>query len=125
MGPWAVPCPIKASEIPSPREMIRRKSAMDQRTRERLPVLPALAAAVNTARTAAAARLNAARTTKAGELFTVGDLTLRRSATTRAHPAQVWTEGPSDGVRRNLTLEEHRTFWAWAAVEVLRHTGPH
>lgn len=63
---------------------------MDQRTRERLPVLPTLAAAVNTARTAAAAPLSAARTTKAGELFTVGDLTLRRSTTTRAHPAHVW-----------------------------------
>ena len=23
----------------------------------------------------------------------------------------------------DLTLEEHRAFWAWAAVEVLRHTG--
>ena len=30
---------------------------------------------------------------------------------------------PGTGERRDLTLEEHRGFWSWAAVEVLRHTG--
>ena len=46
-APWAVPCPIKAGEIPHRKEAARRKSRMDQRTRERLPVLPALIAAVD------------------------------------------------------------------------------
>ena len=27
------------------------------------------------------------------------------------------------GKRRNLTHEEEAAFWAWATVEVLRHTG--
>ncbi len=96
---------------------------MDQRTRERLPILPALAAAVDAERTAAAQRLSAAKATQPGELFSVAGLTLRRSATTRQHVANIWAEDPVSGRRRNLTLEEHRAFWAWAAVEVLRHTG--
>ena len=36
---------------------------------------------------------------------------------------RIWAEDPGTGKRRDLTLEEHRAFWAWAAVEVLRHTG--
>ena len=120
---WAVPCPIKAGEIPHRRVAVRRKSRMDQRTRERLPILPALVAAVDTERTAAAERLVAAEATKPGEVFTVGGLTLRRSGATRRLVANIWAEDPAGGRRRNLTMEEHRAFWAWAAVEVLRHTG--
>ena len=46
-GPWAAPCPIRAEDVPHGRNARRRKSRMDQRTRERLPVLPALVAAVD------------------------------------------------------------------------------
>jgi integrase len=122
-GPWAVPCPIKAGEVPHRKEATQRKSRMDQRTRERLPVLPTLTAAVHHQRQAAADRLAAAAATTPGETFTAGGLRLRRVLTTRAHTANIWAEDPSGGPRRNLTLEEHRAFWVWAAVEVLRHTG--
>jgi hypothetical protein len=43
--------------------------------------------------------------------------------TRAATSAKVWAEDPATGRRRDLTLEEHRAFWAWATVEVLRHTG--
>jgi hypothetical protein len=122
-GPWAVPCPIRAGEIPHRKEAARRKSRMDQRTRERMPVLPALAAAVDSEREAAASRLAAARATAPGEVFTAGGQTLRRTVTTRARAAGVWAEDPGSCRRRNLTREEHQAFWAWAAVEVLRHSG--
>jgi len=114
--------------MPQNRPQLRnpgRKSRMDQRTRERLPVLPALIAAVDHRRTAAAQRLTAARATRPGERFTVDGQTLRRAVTTRA-PANIWAENPTDpadGARRNLTREEDRAFWAWAAVQVLRLTG--
>ena len=36
---------------------------------------------------------------------------------------RVWAEPVEGGRRLNLTFEEHRGFWAWAMVEVLRHTG--
>ena len=36
---------------------------------------------------------------------------------------RVWAEDPDTGLRRDLSFEEHRGFWTWAVVEVLRHTG--
>ena len=36
---------------------------------------------------------------------------------------RVWAEHPDTGQRRDLTREENRAFWTWAAVEVLRETG--
>ena len=48
-GPWAVPCPIRGSDIQYKKQKSRTKARMDARTRERLPVLPALAAAVDRA----------------------------------------------------------------------------
>src|SRR5437588_2382639 len=37
--------------------------------------------------------------------------------------AKVWAEDPAASRRRDLTLQEHRAFWTWAAVEVFRLTG--
>ena len=47
-GLWAAPCPIGREDLARTKEIRRRKSRMDQRTRERLPTLPALVARVNT-----------------------------------------------------------------------------
>ena len=35
---------------------------------------------------------------------------------------RVWADD-ARGIRRDLIREEDNAFWAWAAVEVLRHTG--
>jgi integrase len=121
-GPWAVPCPIRDSDIQHKKQQSRTKARMDQRTRERLPVLPALAAATDRGRKDAAARLDAARDTPPGELFTAGGQTLRRARLARPS-TRIWAEDPGSGKRRNLTREEGNAFWAWAAIEVLRHTG--
>jgi hypothetical protein len=96
---------------------------MDQRTRERLPVLPVLIAAVDRERKQAAERLQAAQAVAPGEEFVVADQQLRRSVMHHTSGARVWAEDPDTGQRRDLTLEEHRGFWTWAAVEVLHHTG--
>lgn len=97
---------------------------MDQRTRERLPVLPDLTAAVSAARRAAAERLAAAKATDPGELFTAAGQTLRRTRLKQPQgAAKIWAEDPDTGDHRDLSFEEHQAFWAWAAVEVLRHTG--
>jgi len=73
-------------------------------------------------RKAAAARLEAARGARPGELFTAGGATLRRSRLpTRS--SRTWAEDPETGKRRDLGLEEDKAFWAWAAVEILRDTG--
>lgn len=122
---WAAPCPIRSEEMSRTKIHRRRKSRMDQRTRERLPVLPQLVTAVNTERRAAAELLNAAKNAAPGEMFTAGGQTLRRTLLAReADAAKLWAEHPDGaGTRRNLTFEEHQAFWAWAVVEVLRHTG--
>src|SRR6266436_1078693 len=78
-APWAAPCPIRDGEVPHAKELARRKARMDQRTRERLPALPLLAAAVGEQRAASAARLAAASAADPGEDFTAGGQTLRRS----------------------------------------------
>ena len=121
-GPWAVPCPVRADDVQYRKMASRRKARMDQRTRERLPVLPALAAAVDRGRRDAAARLDAATAAEPGDLFTAGGVTLRRATARRPSP-RVWAEDPLTGKRRDLTREEDNAFWAWTAVEVLRMTG--
>jgi hypothetical protein len=121
-GPWAVPCPVRGSDIQY-KQKSRTKARMDARTRERLPVMPALAASVDRERRDAAARLHAARTTPPGELFTAGGQTLLRARLTRTtQTTRIWAEEPSTGKRRDLTREEDNAFWSWATVEVLRHT---
>jgi integrase len=124
-GPWAVPCPVRGSDIQHRKQKSRVKARMDARTRERLPVLPAVAAAADRNRKDTAARLSAARATPPGELFTAGGQTLRRTRMRRrdTSPSRCWAEGPAAGKRRDLTLEESDAFWAWAAIEVLRRTG--
>ena len=80
-GPWAVRCPVSASDASHKKARLHRESRMDTRTRERLPVL------------------------------------------TTQTTGRVWAEHPDTGRRRDLSFEEHRGFWTWAVVEVLRHTG--
>jgi integrase len=121
--PHAVRCPVSASDASHKKDRSRRKSRMDQRTRERLPVLPALVAWADAEQKAAAGRLQAARDTPAGSLFTAGGQTLRRAVMKTQTTGRIWAEGPATGKRRDLTFEEHRAFWCWAMIEVLRHTG--
>ncbi len=122
-GPWVAPCPVRDVEASRSKKNSHRKSRMDQRTRERIPVLPVLVATVDAGRTATAERLQAARAAEPGALFTAGGQTLRRSKAPHASVGKIWAEDPDTGRRRDLTLEEHQAFWTWAAVEVLRHTG--
>ena len=64
-GPWAVRCPVSASDVSHKKDRSRRKSRMDQRTRERLPVLPALVSWVDAERARTAELLAAAEATRA------------------------------------------------------------
>ena len=123
-GPWVAPCPVRDSDVAQlTKTRSHRKSRMDQRTRERVPVLPVLLAAVDSGHAAALQRLQAARATVSGQPFTAGGQTLIRSKTTHASAGKTWAEDPGSGKRRDLTLEEHQAFWTWAAVHILRDTG--
>jgi hypothetical protein len=58
-----------------------------------------------------------------GDTFTDAGRSWRRVATENASAARVWAEDPDTGARRDLSGEEDRAFWTWAAVETLRHRG--
>ena len=120
---WALPCPVSDTEISRARDLKRRKARMDQRTRERLPVLPVLIRTAAERKTAAAARLRAARETEPGVIIPDTGGTLRRAVTPTANGRHVWAEDTATGKRRNLSYEDEEAFWAFATIEVLRLTG--
>ncbi|RMI47914.1 site-specific integrase [Actinomadura harenae] len=123
-GPWAAPSPISVAEISSTKYYSGRKSRMDQRTRERLPNLAALAEIAYQQRVDAQARVDALRNAAPGQTFTVLGETFTKAAGEK-NPQREGTDVAFDstGRRRNLAMAENRAFWAWATVEVLRHTG--
>ncbi len=120
---WVAPCPVGAEEINRRKDKRRRKSRMDARTRERLPVLPVLVRGVDQRRHDAAALLQAARQTEPGHAFTAAGQTLVRLAPPRSAATKVWAADPDTGERRDLGRQEDTAFWAFAVVEVLRATG--
>lgn len=122
-GPWAVPCPIRPEDLARQKEIRSRKSRMDQRTRERLPLLGMLQTRVDAERLATAACLQAAEASEPGARFTIGDRTIQRAKGSGDSMARVWVTDPESAKRRDVTGEEDRAFWTWAAVETLRHTG--
>jgi len=124
-GPWVAVCPIRDGELTKARSKTAaaRKSRMDQRTRERLPVLPTLIAAAENRRARTAQALAAAMAAEPGQEFTAGGDVLRRVARTPETASHLWADDPATGKRRDLKAEERRAFWAGAAVEVLRLTG--
>lgn len=122
-GPWAAPSPVRREDLVRTKELRRRKSRMDQRTRERLPVLPTLAARLHAQAQTSAERLDLARSARPGQPFTCRDETLHRAPLRSGPSARIWSEDPDTHTRRDLTGEEDRAFWTWAAVETLRHTG--
>jgi len=121
-GHWAVPSPVTKTDVNYRKEDRRRKSRMDARTRERLPVLPALVSHATQHRQHAGQLLRAARQARPGAAFTAARHTLIRSVTRTPTPT-VWAEDPVTGKRRNLSREEDQAFWTWAIIEVLRATG--
>jgi hypothetical protein len=122
-APWAAACPIRSEDLARQKNIRARKSRTDQRTRERLPVLPALSAHVYAVRVETRARLEAATATCPGQSFPDQGKTWHRPASSETPAARVWGVDPDTGRRRDLTGEEDRAFWTWAAVETLRHTG--
>ncbi|HEU5391584.1 MAG TPA: site-specific integrase [Streptosporangiaceae bacterium] len=120
---WAVPSPVSDAEVNWAKERRRRKARMDQRTRERLPVLPVLVRTAADRKNATARHLRAAIATPPGEIIEGTAGTLRRAVTPGANGRHVWAEDAVTGKRRNLSYEEEEAFWVFATIEVLRLTG--
>jgi hypothetical protein len=123
-GPWVAPCPVGAEEVSRKKAIRHRKARMDARTRDRLPVLPALIRSLDERRKNTQALLRAAGRAQPGESFTVNGTTLTRSVLgERSVSDRVLADDPHSGKRRDLSREEDHAFWAWAIVEVLSATG--
>jgi hypothetical protein len=120
---WVAPCPGGAEEINQRKAARQRKSRMDARTRERLPVLPTLMRRVDEQRKAAAELLHSASRTAPGQTFTSSEGTLTRTVIATPTAEKIWATDPATGKRRDLAGEEDLAFWTWATVEVLRATG--
>ncbi|MQA12566.1 MAG: tyrosine-type recombinase/integrase [Pseudonocardiaceae bacterium] len=123
-GPWVVPCPVGAEEVNRKKAKRHRKARMDARTRDRLPVLPALLRSLDERRKSTQALLHAGRRAQPGQAFTDAGTTLTRSVLgERSTSDRVLADDPDTGKRRDLSREEDHAFWSWAIVEVLRATG--
>jgi integrase len=129
---WAAPSPVDSRDLVGMTKFAKhRQSRMHQRIRELTPLLPRLVDTAVARRSAASAILAAARQVAPGEVFTAAGQTLRRTALATdpelgggGRPGVIYATAPDGtGPRRNLVLEDERAFWAWACVEVFRHTG--
>jgi hypothetical protein len=121
-APWVAPCPIGNEEISRRKDKRHRKSRMDARTRERLPVLPALRRAADRRRRDTTEILDAARTTTIGEPFTAAGRTMMRVDSPRGAAVKIWAQDDA-GNRHDLVKDEDHAFWTHAVIEVLRATG--
>jgi Phage integrase family len=123
-APWVAPCPIKEAEVSHRKHITRRKARMDQRTRERLPVLPTLVKTAADQLKDAQARLAAVRTAAPGATFTVlGESYTKVKGTRYTDHTASATAYDAEGRRHCFGPAEQRAFWAWTTVEFLRHTG--
>ncbi|MBC7301260.1 MAG: tyrosine-type recombinase/integrase [Nocardia sp.] len=125
---WAVACPVRHGELRGYAKRRRRiKERMDDRTRLRQPLLPALAEYVETRYERARTLLAAARNTELGGRFDHDGQRYERFAikTDRSNPdhAPIRARNVVTGEAINVTVHEDYCFWVWAAVEVLRLSG--
>jgi hypothetical protein len=122
-GVWVAPCPISQEDLVRKKSIRRRKARMDSRTRERLPVLPVLIEAVDRWRRESLQLLEVGLQTLPGRQFTAAGKTLTRIDRAHADTDNVWVPHPQTGRPWLLNRDEEHAFWAWAVIEVLRHTG--
>ena len=122
-GVWVAPCPISQEDLVRRKFVRRRKARMDSRTRERLPVLPVLVEAVDRWRRESRQLLEAGQQAQPGKQFTAAGKTLIRFDRPTAAADNVWVRDPDTGKPRLLNRDEEHAFWAWAVIEVFRHTG--
>jgi integrase len=130
-APWAVPSPVRKSDTQGYEKAKRkRQAAMHQRVRERLPHLPVLADTAERCRAEVTALLDAANECEPGEVFDHAGTRYRRIPWKTADNTPRSRGNLSVGVENlatdetiNLTRREDESFWAWAIIEVLRHSG--
>lgn len=120
---WVAPSPVGEADCSVKKSDRELKSRMDQRTRERLPALPTLVRMADRRLKEARARLDALNAAPLGSTFTVLGETFTVPRSTKRLAGRPVRARDSQGTQRSLATAERQTFWAWAAIEILRHTG--
>ncbi|MCZ9329402.1 tyrosine-type recombinase/integrase [Nocardia farcinica] len=123
---WVAPCPVPPAELRglgARRRRINDRSA--SRTRIRQPLLPILVRHVEDRYDRARTLLGHARAVEVGETFVHEGRTYRRIE--RPHHAQpddpIRVRDEATGTVVHVQVDEEATFWDWACVETLRHSG--
>jgi predicted secreted protein len=93
------PNPVRDTDTMRAKQARRRKARMDQRTRERLPALPAMAECAVAQHKSAAERLAAATAAESGSVFHVGAETWRRTVMAKDDYIKVWAHDLATGRR--------------------------
>lgn len=125
----AVPCPIRRAETRGvAKQRHRTIAAVHQRIRERLPQLPTLVETAHRHHLDRAELLTKTQAVAVGDELGHEGHRYRRTRRKRPgaednQPASVRVEDLTTGETHDLLDEEDDAFWAWAVVEVLRHTG--
>jgi hypothetical protein len=128
---WVAPCPVPDGAL---RGIIlrqrRRKERMDDRVRQRQPLLPVLVAHLEDRYHHLRALLQTASPVANGEMVTVNGQAYQRVWTAaddrrarRGGQANTRVRALATGKDINVTTTEDLAFWEFAAVEVLRHAG--
>ena len=126
-GPWAVPCPVPRSDLRGFGARRRRlQERTDDRTRQRQPLLPTLAAHVENRLEDTRAFLGTASSVPLGERFVHQGRSFQRLTEERSDYAGepvIQVRDTTDGKLIDITAAEETMFWDWATIEILRHTG--
>ncbi|HEX2805266.1 MAG TPA: site-specific integrase [Kineosporiaceae bacterium] len=128
---WVAPCPVSNADVRGYGIRKRRvKERMDDRTRQRQPLLSTLVEHMENRYVHLRDLLEHAAAAVGGGTVTVDGRTYQRLWSRHderrvrlAGPANVRVLDPDTGKRINVTLSEDAAFWEWAVVEVLRHSG--
>jgi hypothetical protein len=129
---WAVPCPIRQIDVRrrSLTETRRASERVAERTRQRQPLLGLLMSHVDERHQHATDLLAAALAVAPGEEFSHTGRRYQRTTTnydrrlervTGVSPARI-RDLSTDEILNTADYEE-RTFWEWAVISTLRHSG--
>jgi hypothetical protein len=128
---WVAPCPVPQRELRGIARQRRRVSEeVADRTRQRQPLLPRLVEQVERDHAFYTELLQVGELAGPGQTFTAGGrawirvLSKHDARRQREHGrANVRVRDQRTGRVVYVDREEERTFWEWAIVETLRHSG--